>query len=96
MRDLKDIFNEYDTSEGVPFKLLSKRVHFPEDNESLYDYVYISENTPWTVLSYKIYGDIRYWWVLSQLNKKYPFYAKKTTNVKFIPKNTLIEMLKYI
>ena len=40
MRDIKDIFNEYDTTEGITFKLLSKKIHFPEDNESLYEYVY--------------------------------------------------------
>lgn len=96
MKDLKDIFNEYETSEGIQFKLLSKNIHFPEDDQTLYEYMYVSENIPWTVLSYIIYGSINYWWVLTQLNMGYPFYAKKGTTVKYIPNNIIEEIMKHI
>ncbi len=90
------IFNQYETSEGIPFYLLSRNIHFPDADESLYSYVYVSENIPWTILSYKIYGTIDYWWVLSALNKQYPFYAKMGNSVKYIDKSILEEILSYI
>lgn len=96
MQSIDKIFNYYETTEEIPFALLSKSVNFPEDNDSLYDYVYVSENIPWTIMSYHLYDTINYWWVLSSLNKDYPFYAKKGSNVKFIPKSKLEEILRYI
>lgn len=96
MKNITNIFNQYETSEGVPFILLSRNVHFPDDNDTLYEYIYVSENIPWTIMSYHLYGTIGYWWVLSSLNKKYPFYAKKSTNVKYIPKSILEEILNHI
>lgn len=93
---MKKIFNQYETSEGIPFYLLSKSIHFPEDDKSLYKYLYISENVPWTILSYQLYGTLNYWWVLSSLNKNQPFYAKKGYTIKFIDKSTLEEILSFI
>ena len=92
---MKKIFNLYTKREGIPFYLLSKSVHFPE-NSDIYSFVYVDENTPWTILSWQLYGVIDYWWVLSSLNKYSPFYARKETYVKYIPKETLEEILKYI
>lgn len=92
---MNKIFNQYYTKENIPFILLSKNIHFPDDKK-LYDKMYVSENIPWTILSYQIYKTINYWWVLSSLNKNAPFYAKKGTEVKFIRKDTLEEILKYI
>lgn len=92
---MKNIFNQYTTSEGVPFKLLNKKVYFPE-NKDIYDYVYVSENIPWTILSYQLYNSIEFWWVLSSLNQNAPFYAKKGTNIKFIPREILLDIIKYI
>ena len=96
MKNIRDIFNVYRTTEEVPFYLLSKSVSFPTDNQDIYEYVYVSEDIPWTVLSYNIYGTIDYWWVLSALNKESPFYAKQETNVKYIPNSILKDILRYI
>lgn len=96
MKNIADIFNEYDTSEGISFKLLSKNVHFPDTNPEIYSYVYTSENIPWTVLSFTLYDTIDYWWVLSSLNKNQPFYAKKGYTIKYIPKSILEKILSYI
>lgn len=90
------IFNQYTTSEGIPFYLLSKSVHFPDNNEDLYTYIYVSENIPWTILSYQLYGTISHWWVLSSLNKNAPFYAKAGTTIKIISASVLEDILKYI
>lgn len=96
MKSLTSIFNNYRTSEGVPFYLLSKSVSFPSNNDDIYGYMYVAENIPWTILSYQLYDTIDYWWVLSNLNSNSPFYAKKETNVKYIDKETLENILKYI
>lgn len=96
MNNLSQIFNSYETTEGVPFKLISKSVSFPIDNSDVYSYMFVSENIPWTILSYQLYNTIDYWWVLSNLNIDSPFYAKKEMNVKYINKNILEEILKYI
>lgn len=92
---MKKIFNLYKTSDGVPFYLLSKSIHFP-DNIDVYSYTYVSENIPWTILSYQLYDTIDYWWVLSSLNKDMPFYAKKEMTIKYISKPVLEEILRLI
>lgn len=96
MKNLSSIFNTYTTVEGVPFYLLSKSVSFPVDNQDIYSYIYVAENIPWTIMSYQLYGTIEYWWVLSSLNQDSPLYAKKETEVKYIEKETLETILKYI
>lgn len=96
MNNLKDIFNKYTTSENIPFYLISRSVYFPVDNPDIYEYTYVSENIPWTIMSYNLYGTIDYWWVLSSLNKDYPFYAKKETEIKYIPLELLTDVLQYI
>lgn len=96
MNNINSIFNQYHTTENVPFLLLSKSIAFPDNNEDIYSYVYVSENIPWTIMSYKLYGTIQYWWVLSSLNPSSPFYAKKEYNVKYIDISLLENMLKYI
>ena len=97
MNDISNIYNTYETSEGVPFYLLSKSISFPTDYTlEIYKTCYVSEDTPWTIVSWKIYGTIDYWWVLSQLNKKTPFYAKSGQTIVYIPKNTLEEILNQL
>ena len=91
------IFNEYDTQEGVPFYLLSRSVTFPNDDGlEIYDTVYCDEDLAWTVVSYKLYGTIDYWWVLSALNKNMKFYAKAGENIRIIKPNKLEEVLSYV
>lgn len=91
------IFNEYLTSEGVPFYLLSKSVLFPQDDSlEIYDYVYSDEDMPWTIMSYKLYNSINYWWVLSSLNPQYKFYAKRGEIIKIIKPESLSAVLQYV
>lgn len=84
------------TSDGVPFLLLSKKVQFPDDIPDFYQYVQVSENIPWTVMSWKLYDKIDYWWVLSSLNPDSPFYAKSSSTVKYIPLDILETLLKMV
>lgn len=94
---MKNIFNQYTSTEGVPFISLSKNITFPSD-ESLdfYKWKYISEDTPWTVLSYEIYGTIDYWWILSSINEKYIFYVPEGSEIKFIPKSYIKDIIEKI
>jgi hypothetical protein len=65
--------------------MLSKSVTFPDDIElDMYSVAYISEDTPWTILSYNYYGSIEYWWVLSALNKNNIFYAPAGHTIRYI------------
>lgn len=93
MKNLSNLYNYYTDSDGVQFMMISKKINFPKDNKQVYSYVYVSENTPWTILSYKLYGTIDYWWVLCSLNDYMPFYAKRQYYVKYIQKDLLEQML---
>lgn len=94
--NVQTIYNKYYTSEGIPFNLLSKRVNFPQDDKlEIYDYIYVQENIPWTILSYKLYGTINYWWVLSSLNPEMVFYAENGIAIKIIKTSQLDNVLNY-
>ena len=83
--DYSSLFNTYFTSEGIPFTLKNRSIAFPEDiTNPIYGIKYIAENTPWTILSYNIYGVIDYWWVLCSLNQSQIFYAEEGSEVRYI------------
>ena len=64
---------------------MNKRVEFPSDKSLyIYDSTLIDTNTPWTILSYKIYNTIDYWWVLCSINPSSIFYAEAGTYVYYI------------
>lgn len=97
MKDYSYIFNGYYTEEGTPYYFLNKRVVFPND-QSLDFYVkyYVDVDTPWTILSYKLYGTIDYWWVLSSLNNKMIFYAESGSEILIIHPDSIDDVLKQI
>jgi hypothetical protein len=83
--DYTKIFRLYNTKENIPFFLLNKRVEFPSDKTlDIYNSTLISSNIPWTILSYKLYGSIDYWWILCSLNSSSIFYAKEGEYVYYI------------
>jgi hypothetical protein len=86
MSDYQTIFETYISSENIPFKVLNKRVIFPDDlNSPIYTFKNITANTPWTVLSYQLYGTIDYWWLLCAVNKNNNmYYAQDGTQVAYI------------
>lgn len=65
-----------------------KRVDFPEIDNEFIEFRDVLNNTPLTILSYKIYGDIKSWWILYLLNKdKFvgaPFIVDGGTQIKYI------------
>jgi hypothetical protein len=56
----------------------------------------VEEDTAWTIVSYKLYGSIDYWWVVSALNPTMKFYAERGTLIKVIVPSQLETVLKYI
>jgi hypothetical protein len=86
MPEYQSIFKTYNTSENIPFKMFNKRVIFPEDKSlPLYGIKFVAANTPWTILSYQIYGSINYWWILNSLNaENNMYYAQEGTSVFYI------------
>lgn len=100
-----DIFSAYNI-DGYAFKLLDRSVTFPDNrNLDIYDSVYVAEDTPWTILSYRVYGTIEYWWVLSSLNRgtgrpeeeqSFFFHAPAGTQCHFIKKEHLRDLLNII
>lgn len=68
--NFSDIFNIYQEGD-IDFYLLNKAIIFPDDKQlDIYKKVFVPEDIAWTVLSYKLYGSIEYWWVLCAINRK--------------------------
>lgn len=92
-----NIFKSYTTYEGEPFYSLNRTVIFPNDDTlEIYDKYYIQDNTPWTILSYQLYGTIDYWWVLCALNKGQVFYAEEGKEILIIKKDYIEEVTSKI
>lgn len=94
MVNFQDIFNAY-TINGTKFYLMNKDIVYPDDkNLDIYGSVLIPDDTPWTVLSYKIYGTINFWWLLAGINRHQfkknessVFYAPAGMNCYYIKKS---------
>jgi hypothetical protein len=86
MSDYQSIFKTYTSTENIQFKMLNRRVVFPEDTTlSIYGFKNIMSNTPWTILSYQLYGTIDYWWILCSLNKNNNmYYAQSGTSIIYL------------
>jgi hypothetical protein len=97
MKNISQLYNGYYTSEGIPFLNLSKSVVFPEDDSlDIYDFYYADDDLAWTIVSYKLYGTIDYWWVLTSLNKSMIFYAERGTEILIIHPNSIENILRKI
>lgn len=95
--DYTSILRKYETKEKIPFYLLNKRIEFPSDRTlDIYDSILIDSDIPWTILSYKLYGSITYWWILCALNTSSLFYAKENSNVYYIKREYLETILSSI
>lgn len=85
--DYSQVFDRYKDDNGTIFFVPINNIILPQDRSiDIYEDQYIDTDTPWTVLSWKIYGTIDYWWILSQLNKdtNSHFYAKVGSTVTII------------
>jgi hypothetical protein len=64
------------------------RLDFPEISSEYIEYFEVTTKTALTIVSYKIYGDIKSWWILYLLNKdKFtgaPFYVEGGVQLAYI------------
>lgn len=92
-----NIFTKYTTIEECPFSLLTRSIIFPSDTDlPWYDKFYVDTDMAWTILSYRLYGSIEHWWVLASLNRSDIFYAKENTEILYIKKDYLNQILNSI
>jgi hypothetical protein len=69
------------------YNLLSN-LEFPKLDSRYIEYYSVQTRTPLTIVSYKIYEDIKSWWIIYLLNKdKFvgaPFYVESGTQLMYI------------
>lgn len=82
------IFTESKDDKEFYFYNILRKIDFPEIDSSFLGYYDVLSRTALTTISYKIYGDIKSWWILYALNKdKFkgaPFYVEGGTQLKYI------------
>lgn len=65
-----------------------KKIEFPEIDGQYLSYEDVLNDTPLSILSYKIYNDMKSWWILYLLNKdKFvgaPFLVSGGTQIKYL------------
>tara|TARA_R100000951_G_scaffold107239_1_gene102449 strand:- start:449 stop:817 length:369 start_codon:yes stop_codon:yes gene_type:complete len=71
------------------------KIIFPDDlSGDTYDELTVQVDTPWTTLSFNLYGTINLWWVVYLINKpKYIFLAKSGSTVKYITPSSIRSIL---
>lgn len=83
-----NIFNIYQTKDKVVFFNILKKIQLPDDKTTeLYKTFIVPYKMPWTSLSYMVYGDIKYYWLLLLANsdkKLNPLYANVSDNIFII------------
>jgi hypothetical protein len=77
-----------DNKEFYTYNIL-KKIEFPTLGNEFLKFYDVQARTPLTTLSYRIYGDIKSWWIIYLLNKdKFdgaPFYVNGGTQISYIP-----------
>jgi hypothetical protein len=97
MADYTSIFKEYNTKEGIPFYILNRRLVFPTNKSHyIYNQYFVNTDVTWTVLSYKIYGTIEYWWILCSLNDNNMYYAREGQTVTYVKPEYIPALLNSI
>lgn len=92
--DYSQIFRKYTTDDGIQFNLLSRAVRMPSDESlDIYSTRFVNTNTPWTIMSYLIYGTIENWWILCSLNPTMVFYANEGSIIRYV-KPEYIDQIK--
>lgn len=91
MKDYERIFKIFkqsvDDKEFYTYNIL-KKLEFPEIDSQFLGFYDVNARMPLTLLSWKIYGDIKSWWILYLLNidkfEGAPFYVNGGTQIKYI------------
>jgi hypothetical protein len=67
---------------------IMKKIEFPSIDGQYLDYYTPESKTALSILSYKLYGDLKSWWIIYLLNKEKfngaPFYVDGGVQLKYI------------
>ena len=87
-----------DSNNNLYFYNILNKVIFPDDiSDEIVDTLILQNDTPWTMLSYKLYGTTNLWWTVYLLNKPdYIFKALAATEYKYIKPGALGAVLQQI
>lgn len=84
----ENIFNLYQNDISQYYYNILAKVNFPSDiEESFYEtYVVAGNSTPWTLISYQIYGTTLLWWLVCAVNniQNPVFFPKAGTQLKYL------------
>ncbi len=71
------------------------KIIFPDNlSGDIYQDMMVRIDTPWTTLSFNIYGTINLWWVVYLINKpKYIFLAKSGSTIRYIKPDAISSVL---
>ena len=74
------------------------KIIFPDNlSADIYEELTVQVDTPWTTLSFNLYGTINLWWVVYLINKpKYIFLAKGGSTVRYIKPGAISSILNRI
>lgn len=65
------VFEAKDTNKNFYFYNILKKIELPTNIDDEYLAFYnVKSNLPMTILSYKLYGDMKLWWLIYLLNKQ--------------------------
>jgi len=69
VENLENIFKVYQDEGDLYFYNLLQTIHFPQNLPDSYFVQYdVTYGDTWPYISYKVYGDIRLWWVITLAN----------------------------
>lgn len=84
------VFEAKDKDKNFYFYNILKKIEVPSNIDDEYLAFYdVRSNLPMTILSYKIYGDMKLWWLIYLLNRQ-----ELGNNIFVVPGGTQIQYIK--
>lgn len=84
------VFETKDNNKNFYYYNILKKIELPSTIDDEYISFYtVNSNLPMTILSYKIYGDMKLWWLIYLLNKE-----ELGTNIFVVPGGTQLQYIK--
>lgn len=82
------IFKASEEGKEFYFYNILKKIEFPELDDTIIEYYDVLARMPLSIVSYKVYGDMKSWWIIYLLNKDkfegVPFWVEGGTQLKYI------------
>jgi LysM repeat protein len=93
IENLENIFKVYQDTDNRYFYNLIQTIQIPSSlPDSFFNIYMIREGDTWPLISYKTYGDIKLWWIITYMNNIInPITSLKPGNTIKLPKKLLAE-----